>query len=160
VNVLYLVKERLLDAPVLYMSRPIVRSKAEYYRLLQTVRDEDAWEAWVEYILAAVGQSAAEGVATVRVIGAALLSTKHRIRREFPKIYSQDLINNLFTHPYTKIEFIERDLDVSRVTATKYLETLVGGGILRKRRIGRSNYYINVTLDAILTREPGAEALG
>jgi Fic family protein len=153
VNVLYLVKERLLDIPVLYLSRPIVRSKAEYYRLLQAVRDDDAWEAWVEYTLWAVEQSAAEGVATVHAIGSALLDTKHRLRREFPKIYSQDLINNLFTHPYTKIEFIEKDLGVSRVTATKYLDTLAASGIVHKRKIGRSNYYINEALNAILTRE-------
>lgn len=152
-NVLYLVKERLLDIPVLYLSRPIVRTKAEYYRLLQAVRDEDAWEAWVEYMLGAVEKSAAEGVATINDIGEALLRTKHRIRSEFPKIYSQDLINNLFTHPYTKIEFVERDLGVSRVTATKYLDTLAGSGILHKRKIGRSNYYSNVALNAILTRD-------
>jgi Fic family protein len=153
VNVLYLVKERLLDIPVLYLSRPIVRSKGDYYRLLQAVREEDAWEAWVEYMLGAVEQSAAEGVATIQAIRTALMETKHRIRSEHRKIYSQDLINNLFTHPYTKIEFIEKDLGVSRVTATKYLDTLVGAKILQKRRIGRSNYYINLALDAILTRD-------
>lgn len=153
VNVLYLVKERLLDIPVLYLSRPIVRSKGDYYRLLQAVRDTDAWEEWVEYMLGAVEHSAAEGVATIQAIRTALMATKHRIRGEHPKIYSQDLINNLFTHPYTKIEFIEKDLGVSRVTATKYLETLVRAGILGKRRIGRSNYYINVALNDILTRD-------
>lgn len=152
-NVLYLVKERLLDAPVLYLSRPIVRTKGDYYRLLQAVRDADAWEDWVEYMLAAVEQSAAEGVATVNAIGEALLRTKHRIRSGLPKIYSQDLINNLFMHPYTKIEFIEKDLDVSRVTATKYLDALADSGILHKRKIGRSNYYINRALDTILTRD-------
>ena len=68
---------------------------------------------------------------------------KHRIRSEHPKIYSQDLLNNLFKHPYTKIEFLERDLTVLRKTAAKYLESLSESGFLEKVKIGRSNFYIN-----------------
>jgi Fic family protein len=135
---------------VLYLSRHIVRSKADYYRLLQAVRDVGAWEDWVLYMLTAVEHCARDGVRTVNQIKAALLALKHRIRAEH-KFYSQDLINNLFSHPYTKIEFIERDLRVSRVTATKYLDALTASGVLHKQKIGRSNYYINIALDAILT---------
>lgn len=153
VNVLYLVKEGLLDIPVLYMSRQIVRTKSDYYRLLQAVRTADAWEEWVMYMLTAVEQTAKEAVTAIEAIRSALLETKHRLRDQHPRIYSQDLINNLFTHPYTKIEFVERDLRVSRVTATKYLETLTASGFLRKRKHGRSNYYINLALVPILTGE-------
>ncbi|CAN5331851.1 hypothetical protein BH09GEM1_BH09GEM1_42540 [soil metagenome] len=80
-----------------------------------------------------------------------LLETKHRIRSEHRKFYSQDLITSLFMHPYTKIQFIERDLDVSRITATKYLNALAASGILVKRKVGRGYYYINEPLTAILT---------
>jgi len=152
INILYLVKHGLLDTPVLYMSRYIVRTKPDYYRLLQSVRDEDTWEEWVTYLLSAVEETAREGIAPVVAIRAALLDTKHRIREVF-RFYSQDLINNLFTHPYTKIQFIERDLKVSRLTATKYLDALAEAGFLEKRKVGRSNYYINVALTAILTRD-------
>jgi Fic family protein len=151
VCVLYLVKQRLLDIPILYLSRHIVRTKSDYYRLLQAVRDQDTWEDWIVYMLRAVENSSREAVGTIESIRAALLDVKHRIRAEYPRLYSQDLINNLFTHPYTKIEFVERDLNVSRVTATKYLDALTASGFLRKRKVGRSNYYINVSLDAILT---------
>ncbi len=152
VNVLYLIKQGLLDTPVLYMSRQIVRTKADYYRLLQTARTGDAWEDWVVYMLTAVERSAIEAIATINAISAALMDAKHRIRAQY-KFYSQDLINNLFTHPYTKIEFIERDLKVSRLTATKYLNALSEGGFVRKLKVGRSNYYVNVALNAILTGE-------
>jgi cell filamentation protein, protein adenylyltransferase len=152
INILYLVKHGLLDTPVLYMSRYIVRTKPDYYRLLQSVRDEDTWEEWVTYVLTAVEDTAREGIATVIAIRAALLDTKHRIRDAF-RFYSQDLINNLFTHPYTKIQLIERDLKVSRLTATKYLDALTEAGFLEKQKVGRSNYYINVVLTAILTRD-------
>lgn len=148
-NVLYLVKEGLLDVPVLYLSSHIVRTKSEYYRLLQTVRDDDAWEDWVFYMLDAVEHTAEQTLDTVQAIKTALLDYKHRIRDEF-KFYSQDLINNLFTHPYTKIEFVQRDLGVSRLTATKYMQQLADAGFVQKHKIKGSNYYINVALNQIL----------
>jgi hypothetical protein len=96
--------------------------------------------------------SRAKGIATIQAIKALLMDYKHRIRADF-RFYSQDLINNLFSHPYTKIEFIEHDLKALRLTATKYLDALVAGGFLAKRKIGRSNYYINLPLYGILTGE-------
>ena len=153
VNLLYLVKEGLLDIPVLYLSSHIMRTKADYYRLLQTVREQDRWEEWVLYMLEAVEATAGQALATVHAIKAALFDCKHRIRSGY-KFYSQDLINNLFTHPYTKIEFVQRDLGVSRVTATKYLDALAEGGFVRKHKIGRGNYYINLALNAVLQPQP------
>ena len=146
---LYLVKQGLLDIPVLYLSRHIVRTKADYYRLLQQVREKDAWEDWVLYILTAVERTAGDTINTIAAIRSALMDYKHRIRNQH-KFYSQDLINNLFTHPYTKIAFVERDLEVSRLTATKYLDALAEQGFLQKQKIGRTNYYINVALNRIL----------
>lgn len=155
INVLYLVNKGLLDIPVLYLSRHIVRNKPDYYRLLQAVRENadapEAWQEWVLYMLAAVEYTAGDTIRTVAAIKDALLDTKHRIRADY-RFYSQDLINNLFMHPYTKIDFVERDLKVSRLTATKYLEALVEGGFLSKMKVGRSNYYINLALNAILTQ--------
>jgi cell filamentation protein, protein adenylyltransferase len=150
INVLYLVKENLLDIPVLYLSRHIVRTKSDYYRLLQSVREHDTWEEWVLYMLAAVEQTATEGIAAIHAIGALLLDYKHRIRARH-RFYSQDLINNLFSHPYTKIEFVQKDLGVSRLTATRYLDALAASGFLRKRKFGRYNCYINEPLFDILT---------
>ncbi len=149
-NVLYLVKQGLLSIPVLYLSRHIVRTKSEYYHLLQAVHDQDSWEDWVLYMLTAVEQTAPAAIQTVHGIRTALLATKHQIRAKY-SFYSQDLINNLFTHPYTKISFLERDLGVSRTTATKYLDILAEDGILRKLKVGRSNYYVNVVLNQVLT---------
>lgn len=155
VNVLYLVNNGLLDIPVLYLSSYIVRHKADYYRLLQAVRDQhdapEIWEEWVMYMLNAIETTAQQTIHTITDIRAALMDYKHRIRASF-KFYSQDLINNLFTHPYTKIDFVERDLNVSRITATKYLDLLTQAGFVRKVKVGRSNYYINVALNSILTR--------
>ncbi len=148
-NVLYLVKEGLLDIPVLYLSSHIVRTKADYYRLLQTVREQDLWEDWVLYMLEAVERTAQQTITTIHAIKEALFDYKHRIRAAY-KFYNQDLINNLFTHPYTKIEFVQKDLQVSRLTATKYLDALAAGGFVEKQKMGRSNYYVNLALHGIL----------
>lgn len=148
-NVLYLVKEGLLDIPVLYLSSHIARTKSSYYHLLQTVRVDDNWEEWVLYMLDAVEQTATQTITTIHAIKDALQDYKHRIRANH-KFYSQDLINHLFTHPYTKIDFVQRDLQVSRTTATKYLEALATEGFLQKKTIGRGNYYVNTGLSTLL----------
>lgn len=75
---------------------------------------------------------------------------KHQMRDELPKIYSQGLINNLFRHPYAKIGFVVRELQVHRNTATKYLEELVAIGLLKKHKIGKDNYYLNAELYNLL----------
>ncbi len=138
--------------PALYLSRAITRSKGDYYRLLQKVRNEGAWEEWLNYMLAAVVATAQDTIKIVHAIGEALSDYKHRIRKDY-KFYSQDLINNLFNHPYTKIDFKKRDLGVSRLTATKYLDELTKGGFLKKQKIGKSYYFINNALFKILTKE-------
>lgn len=159
INVLYLVKEGLLDIPVLYLSRHIVRTKADYYRLLQAVRDADGWEDWVLYMLEAVESTATETIATVQAIRTLLQATKQRLRDNY-KFYSQDLINNLFNHPYTRVEYAQHELGVSRLTATRYLDKLAEDGVLDKIRIGRNNYYVNRPLFDLLARAeaPGSSA--
>ncbi|WP_281649105.1 Fic family protein [Parendozoicomonas sp. Alg238-R29] len=146
INILYLVAQQLLDLPVLYLSRYIIRNKAEYYERLQAVRDEHDWENWVLFMLEAVADTSKATTALIEHIQKQMQTVKHRMRDELPKIYSQDLLNNMFCHPYTKIEFLERDLGVTRLTATKYLNQLCSKGFLVKQKIGRSNYYINEAL--------------
>lgn len=153
INVLYLTHAGLLDVPVLYLSRWITARKGEYYRLLQAVRDSQgagaAWEAWLLYMIHGVAETAQGTLALIEGMRLLMADYKQRIRAEHPKIYSQDLLNNLFRHPYTRIEYVERELGVSRPTATKYLDTLAAAGFLNKQRIGRNNYYINQRLVAL-----------
>ena len=146
INLLYLVLEGLLDLPILYLSRYIIQHKGEYYRQLQALRETNDWEPWLLYMLEAVEQTSKETIILVHRIRDLMLDYKHRIRQQFPKVYSQDLINNLFRHPYTKIDFLVRDLDVTRKTASKYLEMLTQSGFLAKAKIATTNYYMNPPL--------------
>ena len=147
INVLYLVKERLLDMPILYLSRYINNTKNTYYNLLQKVREENKWEEWVLYILEGVEQTSQHTLHIIKGIKNLMLKQKHKIREEASKnIYSQDLLNNIFKHPYTKIDFMISDLNISRNTAIKYLDELIKIDILYKKKLWKENYYINKEL--------------
>ena len=159
VNILYLVKEQLLDTPILYLSRYISQTKAEYYAGLQQVRDTNGWEEWLVCMLRGVAATARHTSGLVQSIGVLLQQHKQRIRKDY-RFYSQDLINNIFRHPYTKVAFLEQDLGVSRATATRYLDTLAKDGILDKQRLGRENYYINHELVALLFNLPELDRQG
>ena len=151
INILYLVQKGLLHLPVLYLSRYIIQNKADYYRLLQKVRDTGDWEEWILYMLDGVEQTAIESMNLISRLKNLMQQYKQTIRNELPKLYSQDLLNNLFQYPYTKIEFIEKDLEVSRSTAIRYLEALVEKGLVKKQKIGRDNFFVNGPLFALLS---------
>ncbi len=151
-NVLYLGKMDLLDIPVLYLSRAITKTKSDYYRLLQHVRDTNEWEPWLIYILEAVQQTSVETLNTIEGIKVLMSEYKTRIRNEHKKIYSQDLLNNLFRHPYTRIEFVQRELNITRQTASKYLEQLAENGLLVKHQEGNNKYFINSPLVDLLMK--------
>ena len=150
INVLYLVMNDLLNLPVLYLSRYIIEHKVDYYRLLQEVRETDNWENWILYMLDSVEQISKETIVLIGKIKDLIFEYKNLLRNNY-KFYSQDLLNNLFKHPYTKIEFIENDLGVSRITASKYLNLLAKDKVLRKEKLGTGNYYVNEKLIKILT---------
>lgn len=152
IAILYLVVNDLLDLPILYLSRYITHNKGEYYRLIQRIRDNEPdnaedWEKWVLFILKGVEETAIETIRLVKSISALMAKYKNILKPLFGKQYKHELLNNLFFHPYTKIEFMERDMSVQRKTAAKYLDTIVSEtGLLKKQKLGRSNYYINTEL--------------
>ena len=151
-NLLMLQRDGLLDLPVLYLSRYITSTKNQYYQLLQSTRETRDWVDWCVYIVKGVAITARSEIRLVKNLRALMQTTKHRLRDELPKIYSQELLNNLFRYPYTKIEFVEKDLGVSRITAAKHLDTLAKNGFVEKKKIGRTNFYINRPLFALLTQ--------
>lgn len=146
-NILYLVAKGFIDIPVIYLSRYIIQNKNEYYRLLQSVRDNEDWESWILYMLDSVETVSKQSIELIIGIKKLMQDYKQHIRSNY-KFYSQDLLNNLFRHPYTKIEFIENELQIERRTAAKYLNTLASDskGILIKTKVGQSNFYINTRL--------------
>ena len=156
INILFLVMEGLLETPILYLSRYINQTKDQYYQLLQNVREENQWNDWVIYMLRGVALTAQHTINLVKNISILLLKYKHQIR-ERHKFYSQGLINNIFRHPYTKVAFLEKDLNVSRATAARYLDALADNNFLLKRKLGKENYYVNHALIQLLFDFPKIE---
>lgn len=150
-NILYLVAKDLQELPVLYLSRYIIQNKATYYRQLQTARESGNWETWLLYILEGVVQTAQYTIQLIQQIKLLMQHYKHQMRTRLPKIYRQELLNNLFNHPYTRIEFVMNDLNVTRITATRYLDQLAACGLVEKTKVGRSSYYINQPLFVLLS---------
>ena len=149
-NLLMLQRDGLLDMPVLYLSRYIIRNKGQYYSLLQGVRDHDKWEDWILYMLNAVEETSYETLRQVNVIKNEMQEMKMILRGNY-KFYSHELLNHLFKQPYTKIEFLQNELGVGRITAASYLNQLAADKVLIKHKVGQSNYYINTKLmDALL----------
>lgn len=151
---LYIVQNRLLDLPILYLSRYITRNKAEYYRLIQAIRDKNSdnaseWEEWILFMLRAVEETAFDTINLVKGIGKLMTDYKNILRPLFGKYYKHELLNNLFFHPYTKLEYFQRDMSISRQTASKYLDKIVSTGLLEKIKLGRENYYVNKGLMAL-----------
>ncbi len=153
-NILYLVKQGLIHTPVLYLSRYINQNKNRYYQLLQAVRDQGDWEAWIMYMLEGVEQTSRQTVILIRAIKHLMMRCKRKMREELPKVYSQDLLNNLFRHPYTKIDFVKAELQIHRNTAARYLDELANIGLLHKQKIEKENYYVNVPLFELLQNRP------
>jgi Fic family protein len=150
-NLLILQRENLLTLPVLYLSRYITSTKSDYYGLLQSTRETGNWLPWCLYMLRGIAITAKNELALIKNLRDLIEATKDNIRSALPKIASQELLNNLFRYPYTKIEFIERDLAVSRITAARYLALLAEHGFLKKKKIGRTNFYINEPLFKLLS---------
>lgn len=143
INILYLVQKKLLSTPILYLSRYINQNKPEYYQLLQAVRDNGLWEEWVIFMLEGVKQTSYQTIDLIQQIKTLMFNHKNKIRNELPKIYSQDLLNNLFSHPYTKISYVEAELGIHRNTAMKYLNQLVNIGILVAHKVKNDVLFIN-----------------
>ena len=149
--VLYLVLTGCFDLPILYLSRYITHNKGEYYRLIQAIRDKNEdnatqWEAWILFMLKGIEETAIETTRLVKGISKLMAEFKTILRPKFGKQYRHELLNNLFFHPYTKVEFLEKEMMVSRITANRYLNALAETGLIERIKIGRSYYYMNLPL--------------
>ena len=150
-NILYLIMEKLQTLPILYLSSYIIKHKSDYYKYLQDVRIKNLWEDWILFMINGVEETSRETIELILRIKELMMDYKHRLRSNY-KFYSQDLLNNLFKHPYTKIEFLVVELGVSRITAANYLNQLARDNILRKEKLGTGNYYINEPLFNLLSK--------
>jgi Fic family protein len=152
INVLYLILKDLLNEPVLYLSSYIIQNKGDYYRLLQEVRTRNNWEDWILYMLKGIEQTALSTIKQINKINHLFSETQKLAMKKLPRIYSKDLIEQLFIHPYCKIEFLVENLNLNRKTAATYLKSLEDLGILGSESKGKEVIYINIKLYNLLKK--------
>lgn len=152
-NLLFLLEQRLLSIPVLYLSQHIITHKDDYYRLLLEVTTKAAWEAWVLFMLRAVQSTATWTTAKIRAIRLLLESVADTIRREAPKIYSRELAELIFLQPYCRIGNLVEAGIAQRQSASRYLKRLCAIGVLEEHRAGREKLFINPALRRLLTQK-------
>mgnify|MGYP000854755763 FL=1 len=156
INILYIVLKELLDSPILYLSKFIIRNKSAYYRLLQEVTVKGKWEDWILFILQGIEETAEETLLLVKEISTLLENTAEQIKEVLPKIYTKELVDLIFYEFYTKITYIQDGLNVSRKTASSYLSSLEEAGFLISEKIGRERIYLNKGLVQIV-KENGSK---
>ena len=152
INVLYLILQKQLESPILYLSAYIIDNKADYYRLLQEIRLKDNWEEWIIYILKGIEVTAKETISRIQEINKLFIKTQEKVKNDAEKLYNKELLELLFEHPYSKIDYLIDRLKISRITASKYLKELEKLGILQSKKVWKETLYIHTELFDILKR--------
>ena len=150
-NILYLVLNNLIDSPILYLSKYINKTKQEYYKLFNEVRDNNNFEDWILYILKGIEITSKETITLIEKIQNEMKNYKEEFRNKLPKIYSKELLESLFYEVYTKISYIEKACNVTRLTASSYLNQLEEIGLLESEKVGRERLYKNTRLIKLLS---------
>lgn len=153
INLLYLVEQGLLDIPVLYLSRHILRNKADYYSGLQSVTETGSWEPWLLYMLNGVTETARWTMNKIVAVRGLLEETAERMRRDASTIYSRELAELVFVRPYCRIAHVVEAGLAKRQTASVYLKQLAAIGILREHKIGREKIFLNPAFIDLLKRD-------
>lgn len=157
-NVLYLIEKGLLTLPVLHLSRYIVQSKSDYYRLLLAVTRDEVWEDWILYMLQGVEQVSRWTCLKIAGIRSLMSETSRHVRQRLPKIYSHELVQLIFEQPYCRISsLVERDI-AKRQTASVYLKQLVDIGVLEEQSVGREKVFVHPKLMRLMTQDTNAIA--
>lgn len=152
-NLLQLVESGLLDEPILYLSRHIIRNKPDYYRLLNAVTSGGAWQDWLLYMMAGIEETARWTTNKIAAIRQLEAHTKDHIRRASPGVYSRELVDIIFTQPYCRIgNLVDAGLG-HRVTASAYLKQLCDIGVLQSLKVGREKLFLHPKFIRLLTGE-------
>lgn len=149
-NILYLILNKLIEIPILYLSSYIIENKADYYRLLSQTNKTGDWEEWILFMLKAVEITSLQTIEKINKISLLLELTIEKVQLNSPKVYKKELVELLFEQPYSKIEFVVNHLQVERKAASRYLKEMEKIGVLESQKVGRETLYINKDLIKIL----------
>lgn len=139
--VLHLMLEGRLRFPVLFLSGYLLKTKTDYYRLLQEVRTHNKWKEWILYILHAVEVQALETSGKIIKIKELQTKLKENFKNKLPKIYSAELADYLLSKAFYTQGDLVQTFSINRKTAARYLRLLVENKILKMKKVKKSNLY-------------------
>jgi Fic family protein len=147
---LLLCERGVLTAPVLYLSTYLRRNRSKYFELLMEVRDHGTWEAWIDFFLRGIGETAAEAAQTAQKVHA--MRETHRLALEMNGGTLNDLavLDRLFSQPLANAAWVEKSVGVSQPTANAILSRFEASGVLRevtgqrRNRVYRYDAYLTL----------------
>ena len=146
-NILYMLQQGLLDQPILYLSSYIIKNKADYYTGLRRVTEQADWEPWILYLLDAIEQTSRTTLAKIIAIRADIEKTTALYRKATRSTTPvKELIELVYTLPYTRVRNLVEAGIAKRETASKYLKEMQAAEILTSVNAGRETLYVNYRL--------------
>jgi Fic family protein len=139
---LYLTSQKVLDGPLLFVSKFILENRDEYYELLRAVTYKNDWKSWTLYILRAFEQQATYTLEVLKKINYFKQELETKLNELMGHAYARDIANFLYEHPYFVQAEFEKSLDVSYVTSRKYLQLLEQEKIVIKKKQSKRNRFI------------------
>ena len=138
---LYLCVNGVLRKPLLYLSLYLKTHRADYYRLLQEVRENGAWEAWLEFFLTGVADTANQAFDAATRIVELFKHDRERITEHSDRVGSALRVHDLFQQtPYLTGNQIVHQTGLSAPTVNAALADLERLGVLEEvtgRKRGR-----------------------
>ncbi len=152
-NILFLVQHGLLNSPILYLSRYIIRNKGPYYQLLLEVTRNQSWTPWIMFILEGIEETCTWTTGKIKAIRELMEHTAEYVQHKLPKIYTWELVELLFKQPYCRIGNLVDTGIAKRQTASVYLKLLCDTGVLKEIKSGRENIFVHPKYIELLTGE-------
>jgi Fic family protein len=141
-NILGLIQDGLLDRPTLYLSRYVLGTRGNYYRLLGRVTSHQEWEPWILYMLTAVEETSRWTTQKIKAIRALMDETVAYVRASSPKT-PHAVVELIFKQPYIRIANVVENKIVGREAASKYLRELAKLGVLVEEKTGRDKVFLH-----------------
>jgi Fic family protein len=141
---LYLTVQKELPVPVLFISQYILNHRDEYYEKLRGVTERDEWKEWVLYIMAATTEQAEYTCRVLEQIQENIGAVKRLLKENHKAIYSSELVDFLFSRAYFTEKQFEKELQISFVTARKYLSLLEEKQIIEKKKQSGKNRFLYI----------------
>jgi len=151
-NINYLTNKKLLEIPILFLSRYILDYKDDYYSGLNGVSQRGNWKKWLLFMLRAIENTSNNTFDKINEIVSAKDSILEFVKNDDRKFRNpESLIELLFTQPFTKVKHLVDAGIYAENTARDYLNKLSTMKVLEKKDIEGHHYYLNLELYRILS---------